>query len=372
MSQNENGAPAPVETLGQQMPPPPSWSASGAPPAMSAETMEQALADSRRIREFRIRVLQVWLQSQHKAAGVMPLEQSDTPYFEEWALHELWQISGGGTIECVRQPTRIALEGGHFSYECTWRAKHRYLGQVDGHGIATSGDKFLGTNEGGKSQKRALVAVNPHNIAQAASTRAKRSALEEILGTQGYTWPELHRLSEGRLPWGFDGVDADGYPIPVFDNPPGDKPPPAPRGQATPAKAAPAPAAPKPTPSPAPAAAKPSAAPAPSAEPTPDQLAQALPPDSWKKEPGPMPDGGPDNPVPPLQYIAKQVIGAKLLTPEELQAHAKLRRGFKGDKLQEANPELHGELAGDCVRCLKWIRAALPAWNKKMAEAISF
>lgn len=354
-----------VETAGQGLPPPATWNASGVPPAMTQEEMEKALENSRRLRDFRTQVLKIWLQSDHKRSGVTTLHQSDFPYFEEWALHELWQISGGGTIECVRQPTRVEQGNGHFYYECTWRARHRYLGTVDGHGIASSGDTFLGTNEEGRAkaesqgkdfnEKRPLGAVNPHNIAQAASTRAKRSALEEILGTQGYSWSELNRLSP-RIPSGFD---AKGEPIftPAADAPAPPRTPPPPKA-AAPA----APAQPKAPPAP----------PAKAVDPTPDQLAQPMPPDSWKKEPGPMPEGDASNRIPPLEYLAKQILGAKLVTPEELQAHAKLRRGFKGDSIRDANPELHTELAGDCARCLRWVRAALPAWNKRVAETISF
>lgn len=339
----------PVETAGDKLPPPASWSAGGVPPPMTAEEMEKALENSRRIREFRIKALQVWLQSQHKAAGITSLHGSDDPYFEEWALHELWQISGGGTIECIQPPNRVQLDNGHWAYQCTWRARHRYLGQVDGHGIASSGDQFLGTNKG-----RTLEQVNPHNIAQAASTRAKRSAMEEILGTQGYTWAELNALSDGRLPAGFDEQGAPIFPKAGDRAPPPKAPPPPKKATQDPVQ----PQAP--------------AAPATQAELTLEQLSQAMPPDSWKKEPGPNPKGAPDNPCPPLDYLVNQVIGTKLLTPEELQAHARLRRGFKGPSIREADPELHGLLASDCVRCLKWVRAALPAWNKKTAETIAF
>ena len=363
-TEGNGGAPAPVETAGQQLQPPASWSASGGlPPPMTAEEMTKALENSRRLKAYRVQVLMIWLQSQHKRAGVAELKQSaDKPYFEEWALHELWQISGGGAIECVQQPKRVETGGGHYYYECIWRARHRYLGTVDGHGIASSGDAFLGTNEAGRAkaesegkpfdEKRPLGAVNPHNIAQAASTRAKRSALEEILGTQGYTWPDLDAIQAGKVP-------ADGPGEPRAQAP-------APAPTPNPASTAASAPGPKPASAPAPAAAS-AAGPAPVGL-TPEQLAQRKPPAGWTAQPGPEPKMVDGQRIAPLGYLASQVVNAKLVTPEELMAHARLRHGFKGEVLKAADPALITEIATDVVACLRWVKAALPAMQSKQKK----
>lgn len=355
-----HGAPPPVETAGQQLEPMPQEATVelGAPQILTPEQMAKALENARRVRKMKVEALAVALQHESRPDAIRT--DMGEPYFSEWFLHDLWAMTGGGRLSCIQPPKRHQLEGGHYYFEAVWRAEHRYFGSVDGNGIASSGDKFLGTNEGGKHQKRQLEAVNPHLIANHASTRAKRNAMEELLGTQGWTWELLKRLRAG------ESVDLRELEAGARELPQESQPSAFGGGQQAAAPSAYDGAhAAQPEPPPQQPAAQPEGGY------TPEELKLAERP-RGTKEPGPgVPMGQDGNRVAPGAYLG-QLVKSQRVTPEELLAHARLRHGFNGSGLRDAPVDLQGNVAWACAQDLGWVKLAAQYVVESVEDDIPF
>lgn len=357
-------APPPVETYGQGLPKDPPQSMIqplGSPAlALTREDMEKAMETARRIRQLKIDALSMALQNEAREDAVTKLKRGNGgPYFSEWFLHDLWAITGGGRLSCIQPPTRHALEGGHYYYACAWRAEHRWFGSVDGFGIASTRDPFLGENEKeddeGKVTGRSLEDVSPHNLAQHASTRAKRNALEELLGTQGWNWELLRRLRAGQSV-NLKDLQAEGTPPPQGPAPAAAPPPPAPLvvSKAILPGVPPAPAAQPPaTPPPAAVAFRLETV-------TKEQAKGMTAPAGFPRAPGPPPGKDAAGTREPVMAYLGRLVQSGAVAPDELLAHAKLRMAFKGAGIQAAPPEVQEGVAMACATDLSWVKAAKP------------
>ena len=138
------------------------------------------------------------------------------PYFTEAGLQFAWGMinmlfGGGGSMSFARivsdaepgplreeiEPHHAGGELGHYRYRTKVVIEHPTIGRVEGFGIASSLDKFLGTNRGKTSRQgkmKTLDAVDENAVMQHSRTRALRSVYEEICRTQNMSWEQLHAL----------------------------------------------------------------------------------------------------------------------------------------------------------------------------------